>query len=467
MKVAVVGCGYVGLVSAVGLASVGHQVVGVEDDAGRREHVAAGVPPFHEPGLAERLRAVRAHGALEVSDDVAAVRDSDVVLLAVQTPPDRDGAIDLGPLTAAAEAVGRCLAEDDRRRVVATRSTVLPGTAERTVQPLLDCAAPAATTAAAANPEFLREGCAVADFLQPDRVVVGCHADWGAQLLSELYHPLGAPVTVTTPATAELAKYTSNAFLATLISFSNEIARISEDLPGVDVEEVLEVLHSDRRLRPPSDDGEPGPAILSYLRAGCGYGGSCLPKDVAALTAARRRAGEAAPLLEAVRAVNDAQPERFVELASDALDGLDGRRCAVLGLTFKAGTDDLRDSPGLAAVAALRRRGASVVAFDPLVGKEALAAAGAPAVELAATMEEALAGADACLVTTADPAFARLPELVSARTEPPVVIDGRRVLAPERFPAAAYAAIGRGGPQAARRPSEPPTHRAAPRPSRG
>lgn len=448
MRVAVVGCGYVGLVSAVGLASVGHHVVGVEGDPRRRESIVGGTPPFHEPGLTELMNSVLSRGTLDITEDIERVREVDVVLLAVQTPADSDGAIDLGPLTAAAEAVGAVLAGDPRRRVVATRSTVVPGTAERTVQPLLDdnTVPDGLTTAAAANPEFLREGNAVDDFLHADRVVVGCHVDWGAQLLEQLYAPLGAPVTVTTPATAELAKYTSNAFLATLISFSNEIARVCEDLPGVDVEDVLGILHNDRRLRLPGREGQAEPAILTYLRAGCGYGGSCLPKDLSALITARRRAGAASPLLEAVREINDTQPARFVQLAEQALGGLDGRRCAVLGLAFKAGTDDLRDSPGLAAVEELTRLGASVVAFDPLVTSQELAAAHQGPIESAASLEEALDGADACLVTTADPAFANLPKLIAASACPPrLVVDGRRALPSDAFPPAAYLAIGRGG----------------------
>lgn len=444
MRVAVVGCGYVGLVSAVGLASVGHQVTGIEEDPRRREHINRGTPPFHEPGLAELMGSVMSEGTFDITGDLERVREADVVLLAVQTPPDSGGAIDLGPLAAAAGAVGTVLARDARRRVVATRSTVVPGTAERTVQPLLDVdgAVEDSTTAAAANPEFLREGSAVDDFLHPDRVVIGCRSDWGAQFLQRLYAPLGAPVTVTTPATAELAKYTSNAFLATLISFSNEIARVCEDLPGVDVEDVLHILHTDRRFRSSGCEQQTAPAIVSYLRAGCGYGGSCLPKDLSALITARRRDGEVSPLLEAVREINDTQPHRFVNIAERALGSLAGRRCAVLGLAFKAGTDDLRDSPGLATIDVLTRRGASVIAFDPLVDKGACEALAS--VNMASTMSEALAGADACLVTTADPLFMDLSKLVTASPSPPLVIDGRRALSPEAFPPGTYLAIGRG-----------------------
>lgn len=457
MRVAVVGCGYVGLVSAVGLASVGHHVTGIEGDAGRRERIAAGTPPFHEPGLAELLETVQSRGAFDVTGDIASVRDAEVVLLAVQTPSDRNGAINTEPLATAAQRVGAVLAADAHQRVVATRSTVVPGTAEDTIQPLLDDGeGERITTAAAANPEFLREGSAVDDFLNPDRLVLGCTTDWGARLLEELYAPLGAPATVTAPATAELAKYTSNAFLATLISFSNEIARVCEDLPGVDVEDVLDILHTDRRLRVRVGAQETTPAILSYLKAGCGFGGSCLPKDLSALIVSRRREGADAPLLESVRAINRTQPTRFVDLAERALGGLAGKRCAVLGLAFKAGTDDVRESPGLAAVDSLAQRGATVVAFDPLVGEEVRGDSLPGTVEIAATLNEAVAGVDACLVTTADPAFSALPNLIRASPPPaPVVVDGRRALRPADFPAGTYVAIGRGAPTADFRAATP------------
>lgn len=464
MRVAVVGCGYVGLVSAVGLASVGHHVTGIEGDQKRREQVAAGIPPFHEPGLAALLETVQSEGRFAVTGDIAAARDNDIVFLAVQTPCDHNGAIDLDPLRAATKAVAAALKDDPRPRVIATRSTVVPGTAEQVVQPLLDVASPDGSTVAAANPEFLREGSAVSDFLHPDRVVIGCHAAWGIHMLQELYEPFGAPIATTTPGTAELAKYASNALLATLVSFSNEIARVCDDLPGVDVEDVLGIVQRDRRLRVQVGEQRIIPDIVQYLRAGCGYGGSCLPKDLSALITAREERGAETPLLQAVRTINDSQPERFVQLARTALGDLSGRRCAVLGLAFKAGTDDLRASPGLATVEALVREGAHVVAYDPLVDDHKLAAAQGGSVALAASLEEAVTGVDACLVTTADPAFARLPDLLSSGMEqPPMVIDGRRALPPTGFAPGTYRGIGRGPSVEPTTSDSVPAHPALPR----
>jgi UDPglucose 6-dehydrogenase len=441
VKVAVVGCGYVGLVTGLGLTSVGHDVVGIEQDDARRARLAAGDAPFHEPGLEPLLRSGLESGRFEVSDDKGAAEDADVTMLAVQTPSGTDGAIDLSFLQAAAAELARVYAAAPRRRVVAVRSTVVPGTTEGVVAPAFD----RPTTAVAANPEFLREGSAVSDFLHPDRVVVGCDEDWGREILADLFRPFGAPLVYTTPATAELAKYTSNAFLATLISFSNEIARVAEALPGVDVEDVLGILHRDRRLSPVVDGKEIKPDVLQYLKAGCGYGGSCLPKDLSALLASRAEHGEDHPLLEAVRTVNTGQAGHVVGMAEEAIGGLVGRRVAVLGLAFKGGTDDVRDSPGLRIANELVERGADVRAFDPLVRE--LPDSNASRFAVAKTLSEALAGAHACIVTTNAPEFGLLHEQLSQLAQPPILVDGRRTVqdgAPE------YRAVGL-GPKRVRR----------------
>jgi UDPglucose 6-dehydrogenase len=451
VRVAVVGCGYVGLVTGVGLASVGHDVVGIETDEAAAAAIADGTPRFHEPGLAELLRAQLDAGRFEIVGDVGGTAEADVVFLAVQTPPGESGAIDLGYLARAASAVAAAFAGTPaRRRVVAVRSTVVPGTADEVVAPLFDAA-----TAVASNPEFLREGSALDDFLHPDRVVVGCSDEEGRRLLGDLYGPLDAPIVFTTPVTAELAKYVSNAFLATLISFSNEIGRICETLPGVDVEDVLGILHQDRRLSPLVEGRRVRPGILSYLKAGCGYGGSCLPKDLSALLAARRELGHEHPLLEAVRAVNETQPARVVDLAEDVLGPLDGQRVGVLGLAFKGGTDDLRSSPGLRIVDELLARNAEVVVFDPMVRAEALPDL-AGRVRFATTLDEALALAEACVVTTDAPEFAALGERLEApQNGLPTIVDGRRVVSVPADEDARYVAVGRG------RTATPPGSRAS------
>ena len=439
MNVAVVGCGYVGLVTGVGLAHIGHDVVAVEVDEGRRERIATGRAPFYEPGLDELLQSSLAAGRFRLAAELAEAADAEVVCLAVQTPPQAGGEIDLSYLRAAAVALARILTRD-RNHVVAIRSTVVPGTATGVVAPLLDGVA-----AVASNPEFLAEGTAVSDFLHPDRIVVGCDDPTGRELLDELYRPLGAPIVMTSPATAELAKYTSNALLATLISFSNEIGRISESLRGVDVEDVLGIVHRDRRLTPTVDGRAVRPGILAYLRAGCGYGGSCLPKDLSALLAARGAEGFEHPLLEGVRAVNESQAERLVQSVRSGLGGLDGRQLALLGVAFKGGTDDLRESPGLAVLDLLLAAGAQVKVHDPLVAPEALAAWRARGAVWTASVREALHEAEAVVVTTNAAEFEGLEGMIDSDDDSrPLVIDGRRVLSPERIGLGRYVGVGRG-----------------------
>jgi len=439
MRVAVVGCGYVGLVTGVGLASIGHDVVGIEADPGRREAIARGTLPFHEPGLDALLRTELAAGRLQISGDPSLTSDSDVILLAVQTPPNDDGSIDLRFLEAAVNRVSAELAQaPERPRVVGVRSTVVPGTAETIVRPALE-----GRSWVASNPEFLREGTAVSDFVNPDRIVVGCDDEGGHELLAELYRPFGAPIVLTSLATAELAKYASNAFLATVISFSNEIARICEELPGVDVEEVLGILHRDRRLTPVVNGMVVQPGILAFLKAGCGFGGSCLPKDLSALLAERAARGSEHPLLEAVLAVNEGQSGRVVDLLERRLGELEGRSVAVLGAAFKGGTDDVRASPGLRILDRLLERGVRATVFDPLVRAPALEDYAARGVSVAGSLTEALRAAEACIVTTNAPEFTRIAEKLGDAEPGYVVVDARRWLDPTSF-GDAYAAVGRG-----------------------
>jgi UDPglucose 6-dehydrogenase len=439
MKVAVVGCGYVGLISGVGLATAGHDVVGIEQDSERLARIESGNSPFHEPGLAEALMQTQEAGTFRVSANLGETRQAAVVLLCVQTPPDPTGSIDLGPLRrASADLAALPLVDHDQRKVVVVRSTVVPGTVQGVVLPgLLSRGADPAALAVAANPEFLREGTALQDFLDPDRVLLGCEEAWAREVLEKLYAPLGAPIVTTGVATAELTKYASNALLSTMISFSNEIARLAEATPGVDAEHVFDVLHLDRRLRPRvAGQLATPPGIVSYLRPGCGFGGSCLPKDVAALAAYGKAVGEDTPMLDAVLAVNGSQPRRLVDLGERALGDLRGRPVAVLGAAFKGGTDDLRASPGLAVVEELLSRGSEVVLYDPIVQQQALAGMAQRGVRVAQSLLSAVHGVDAVFVTSNSEEFCQLPELLSENG--PIVVDGRRILAPNAVSSGYY-----------------------------
>jgi UDPglucose 6-dehydrogenase len=430
LRIAVVGTGYVGLVSGTCLAHLGHNVTCIDAQPERVAAVNQGQPPFYEPGLAEMLSGVIRDGRLRATGTAAeVVADSDVTILAVGTP-SREGGIDLSYLSAASHDVGRGLRDASAYHVVIVKSTVVPGTTDTVVRGILEhaCGRAAGSFGLAVNPEFLREGSAVADFMDPDRIVVGEWDQRSGQALAEIYRGFDCPKLFMTLRNAEMTKYASNALLATLVSFSNEFATLCEATPGTDVEEVLNGLHLDRRLSPVCDGKRIAPGILTYLRAGCGFGGSCLPKDVAALRDFARKQGIVPHLLDAVSTINSSRPAQLVELAEEAIGSLRGAQIAVLGLAFKPGTDDLRDSPALAVVAQLQRKGAEIRAYDPLISE-------LPGIRVCGWVEEALTSADAAIIVTAWPEFSALDwSTLSSRMRRPVLIDGRNALRDVAFP---------------------------------
>lgn len=430
MRLAVIGGGPVGLVSGTVLANVGHQVEIVDIDSSRVEHIARGVPPFHEPGLAELLRIAVDSKSLSATTNLGAVvPQADVVLICVGTPSNGDGA-DLSALKTASAAVGRALRGcSDGYRVVAVKSTVPPGTTSKIVAPILRAESGLGddSLGIAMNPEFLREGVAVDDMRQPDRIVVGVDDDRARALMEALYRPFSAPVIAVTPTGAEMTKYTSNALLATLVSFSNEIAAMCESIEGADADQVFRALHADRRFRPPLHRPDAPSTITTYLLPGLGYGGSCFPKDTEALTVWARARGVDSPILDAVRAVNAKRPKRVVDLLRSRLS-LAGARVAVLGLAFKPETDDLRESRSLDLVRLLYAEGAEVRACDPLAAAEAKDALHGIA-SVSPDADSALRGADAAVLATSWPAYIALdPAHVKSLMRRPLVLDARRSL---------------------------------------
>jgi UDPglucose 6-dehydrogenase len=440
MRVAVVGTGYVGLVTGTCLAHLGHDVTCVDAMPERVDAVNRGVPTFFEPGLqallTENIGAGRLRAVSGVADAVAA---SDITILAVGTP-SRAGEIDLSYLSAAAEEIGKGLRNAAGYPVVVVKSTVVPGTTDTVVRTILERVSgrPAGAFGLCMNPEFLREGSAVADFMEPDRIVIGQWDEASGRRLAEVYSAFDCPKIFTSLRNAEMTKYASNALLAALVSFSNEFAALCEATPGTDVEEVLGSLHLDRRLSPIHRGERVSPGILSYLRAGCGFGGSCLPKDVTALRDFARKQGVASLLLDAVSAVNAARPAQLVALAEDALGTLRGAAIAVLGLAFKAGTDDLRDSPALAVIRLIEEKGAQIRCYDPLINR-------LNGMEVCASPAEALVGADAAILVTAWPEFAAFDwTALSALMRRPILVDGRNALRGAAIPdSATCVAIGR------------------------
>ena len=421
MKVTIVGTGYVGLVTGACLTRLGHQVVCVDTDKRRVEMIGRGEPPFHEPGLPELLRAGLAAGSFAITSQIdEAMAGSALSILAVGTPP-RGEQIDLTAITAAAGDVGRTIHKAGGYHVVTVKSTVVPGTTEHVVGKAVAAASGMhiGEFGLCMNPEFLREGTAVDDFQQPDRIVVGATDARAAEVLAELYRGFDCPKLVTSLHNAELIKYASNALLATMVSFSNEIAALCESLPGLDEETVMSGVHLDRRWQ---TGGKGGPGILTYLRAGIGFGGSCLPKDVDALRTFASERRVPTPFLDAVVSVNRARPGRVTAILDGALGGLRDRTVAVFGLAFKPGTDDLRDSPALALIRALREAGAVVRGWDPMIRH-------VDGITVTATPEPALDGADAAVIATAWPELVALDwRRLTRPMRRRVVLDGRGAL---------------------------------------
>lgn len=425
MKVAVVGCGYVGLMTAVGLSSKGHQVLAVDIDPLRIEQIRQGIVPFYEPGMAKALRTCLKRGDLQVSNLLDDVVDYEVILICVQTPPKKNGAINLKILEKAAKSLASVFAQNPMKRTVVIRSTVIPGTTDKFATPIFQ--AVSAKTHIAFNPEFLREGSAFDDFVNPDRIVIGTHSAYAGKQLKRLYTPFSAPVIVTTPTTAELAKYASNTFLTTLISFSNEIARLCEHTEDTDVEDVLNIVHHDRRFTPVSNS-KARLGLLSYLKAGCGFGGSCFPKDLSALIAFAKSKGVRPHLLKAVAIINTSQPIRLVKMVSEILGNLTKRNITVLGVAFKGGTDDLRESPGLRIVDELLKRGANITIYDPLVREGNLTSYSDQGVIIAPTLKSAVEGADICIIASNASEFKKLKVFKQPSKKKTIIVDGRRIL---------------------------------------
>lgn len=416
--IAIVGTGYVGLCTGVAFAERGLSVTLVDLDPRKVEMVASGKAPFHEPGLDEALAAAVRAGRLTATGDLGqAVASCATIMLAVGTPQADDGSMDLTYIRAAARQVGQAIGAAEGQRLVVVKSTVLPGTARSVVRPELEAGlgAPlAGRVELASNPEFLREGAAMQDARRPDRIVVGGDSLAAQEACLALYQADTCPKVRVDLATAEMIKYAANAMLAIRISASNEFANLCTRI-GVDWVDVAHGIGLDPRIGP------------LFLRAGAGYGGSCFPKDVAALRAHMARLGVPSRLLDATTQVNDHQPAEVVRLLTEELGSLRGRRVALLGLAFKEATDDVRGTRALPIAQALRAAGCDVVGHDPAGGANFLKLL--PGLPLAATAADALKGADAVVFQAEWPEYKGLsPSAVKALLRTPIVVDGRRTM---------------------------------------
>lgn len=443
MRIAIIGAGYVGLVSGVGLAAKGHEVTCVDVDESKIRAINTAVSPIYERGLAELLDAAVASGHLRATSDLkATVIGSELTMMAVGTPFE-NGRPNLTALEDATRQIGAALAATSGYHTVVVKSTVLPGTTESIVVPILESSSglrAGLDFGVGMNPEFLREGEAVADFMDPDRIVVGGIDPRSCAAISAMYASFaGVAIVETTPRTAEMIKCTSNALLATLISFSNEIANLSATV-GVDAVDVMRGVHLDRRLMPQGPDGQRmRPGILSYLEGGCGFGGSCFPKDVRALITCGTDLGHPMTLLRATIETNEGQPGQMIALLNRHFPDLEGLRVTVLGVAFKPGTDDIRESPSLPVISELLERGALVSVFDP-VAQDAARRVFADRIRYVDELADSITGADAVLLMTRWDQFSELPTLLNTNGTSPLVVDGRRLL--DKNAVARYEGIG-------------------------
>jgi UDPglucose 6-dehydrogenase/GDP-mannose 6-dehydrogenase len=443
MRISIIGTGYVGLVTGACFAELGHQVICVDIDPAKIDGINLRKAPIHEAGLPEILE--RTVGkTLSASGDLAgAVAQTDITFIAVGTPAS-GGRIDLSFVERAAEEIGAAVARKDTFHTVVVKSTVVPGTTVGVVRRAVERTSGKQAGSGfglGMNPEFLAEGTAVADFTNPDRIVVGGIDRRSIDIIRSVYESFSdTPMILTNTETAEMIKYASNSVLATLISFSNEFGRLCTTVGNVDVADVMRGVHAAGFFNVRGADGSRQRArITSFLEAGCGYGGSCLPKDVAALVGHAGSLGLEMPLLSSVMQTNRTQPDQVLTLIRNHYPSLQGVPVAILGLAFKPNTDDVRESPAFPIMRALRAAGAQVVAYDPVAKPDTHPEM--VGVRMAASLTDAVKDADVVVHVTRWDEFLTLPDVLHQLRRKPLVIDGRRNLGPDDYER--YEGVGR------------------------
>jgi len=440
-RISVVGTGYVGLCTAVGFASRGYTVIASTYDDEKVSLINKGIPPFYEPSLEEMLKkSVKQNFLKCVLGRREAVLNTEITFIAVGTPSQPDGSIDLQFIKTSAREIGEAISEKNAYHLVVVKSTVVPGTTEKTVKKIIEehsklrCGV---DFGLCMSPEFLREGAAVQDTLYPDRTVIGEYDKKSGDILEDLYHQFYgnelSPIIRTNLPTAELIKYANNACLANRISFINQIANICQRISGTDVTKVAEAIGLDKRISP------------LFLNAGLGYGGSCFPKDVKALISLSKGLGYNPVLLNAVENVNQSQPYEAVKLAKELLGTLKGKRVGVLGLAFKPDTDDMREAVSIKIINALLEDEAEIVSYDPAAIDNTKKIFG-DRIKYASSAIECIGGADCCIIVTEWDEFKRLkPADFIKHMRTPTMVDGRRIYDPKEYGhKLKFAAIGLG-----------------------
>lgn len=423
MKISIVGTGYVGLVTGISLSALGHEVTCVDSDKNKVSKINKGISPFYEPGLDKILKKSLKKKLSATEDLEKSVIESDVIIIAVGTPTVNNK-IDLTFIEKTAKQIGQAISKTNKYKVITVKSTILPGVTETIVKPILEKYSKKKAGkdfGLCMNPEFLREGCALEDALHPDRIVIGQIDEKSGKEFAKIYSKFSCPKIFTNLYTAEMTKYAANALFATLISFSNEIARISEATGKIDVVDVWKGVHLDKRLSPYIGKKQIKPEILNYILSGCGFGGSCFPKDIKALATFAKEMKVNTEIIKSVINVNKTQPHRVILLLQNALgENLKNKQVAILGLSFKPNTDDTRESPALSIIKELISEGAKVVYHDPM--------AEIANIPHARTVEETVKNADAAVVVTAWKEYLKLsPQFFKKNMKQAIVIDSRRI----------------------------------------
>src|SRR5467141_762690 len=417
MDLAIIGSGYVGLVTGACFADVGHNVICVDNDAQKIKQLQAGEVPIYEPGHTEIIhRNVSAKRLRFTGSIQEGVQNSQIVFIAVPTPQQPDGDVDLSFLEKVAREIAGVLTD---YRVIVDKSTVPVKTGEKVAESIKRYNRHGANFDVVSNPEFLREGCAVADLMRPDRIVIGAQSEHAIDLMKKVYEPFMAPILVTDINSAELIKHCANSFLALKISYINAVSGICE-ASGADVEKVADGIGMDHRIG------------RDFLNAGLGYGGSCFPKDIAAFITISERLGTPFNLLKEVQRINAGQKERFLKVIRETLWVLREKKIALWGLTFKPNTDDIRSSVAIDLAAEMLREGAQVVAYDPKAMDKAREMKAIADVQLVSSAREAVVGAEALIIATEWSEFANVDLAVVKRNmTTPIVFDGRNLFDPE------------------------------------
>jgi UDPglucose 6-dehydrogenase len=438
-SVSIIGLGYVGLCTAAAFAFRGIMTLGIDIDEERIRQIQKGKSPLHEPHLDEMLKKAVKKKLLDATSDISRAMDTNASFLTVGTPSQPDGSIDLTYVMKATVGLGNTLRKKLGYHLLAVKSTVIPGTTNNTVRPILEHSSGKTvgpSLGLCANPEFLKEGTAINDALYPDKIVIGSNDKKSADQLTRIYRRFYAsklpPLIFTSPETAELVKYASNAFLATKVSYINTIANIAQHLPGVDVNQVADAIGHDPRIGP------------LFLKAGPGYGGSCFHKDLQALISHSNERGYDPVLLRATEETNEAQADKVVDLSEKLVGHLEDKRIAILGLAFKKDTDDIREAASIRVIDRLRKKGAKIIAYDPMAMPGFQQVFG-NTIELARNPHAALKGADCAIVMTEWDEFKRIKakDYVGYMREPNLV-DARRIYRPEKYGQLNLVGIGLG-----------------------